>query len=160
LTWARTLAFVRVMFFIHDPEKRIVGWEADLGKRRRVPGALMGGYGQGLPHDLVQYVVEAATGYEHGFWGLVARGATFRSTGRRLTKPGRDVIARHREELRASERLAGAHVAQWQSGEQTPVTVALDGALSQWATVTPADMLTFEWPSTKGRIEPRTAIQR
>ena len=28
-----------------------------------------------LPHDLLQYVVEAACGYEDGFWALLARGA-------------------------------------------------------------------------------------
>jgi len=71
---------MRVTFYIHDPVKRIVGWKADLGRRRRVPGSLMG-YGRGLPHDLVQYVVEAGAEYEHGFWGLVGKGATFRSTG-------------------------------------------------------------------------------
>jgi hypothetical protein len=37
------------------------------------------GYGRDLPHDLAQYVIEAATGYEQGFWGLVAMGATFKS---------------------------------------------------------------------------------
>lgn len=28
-----------------------------------------------LPHDLIHYVVETALGYDHGFLGLVARGA-------------------------------------------------------------------------------------
>ena len=28
-----------------------------------------------LPHDLIHYVVESALGYEHGFLGLIAKGA-------------------------------------------------------------------------------------
>jgi hypothetical protein len=143
---------VRVVFFIHDERKRICGWTAKRGKRTQVPGTLMG-YGNGVPHDLVQYIIEAATRYEHGFWGLLARGATFRSTGRRRTKPGRAVIAAHRRELLASEHLANMHVAQWRAGMHTPVTAALDHAEKQWNTLAVGDMLIFEWPSPHGRIE-------
>ena len=50
------------------------------------------GVGRSLPHDLAQYVIEAATGYTHGFWGLLALGATYKTTGRKITKPGRAVI--------------------------------------------------------------------
>jgi hypothetical protein len=42
-----------------------------------------------LPHDLAQFVVEAALGLEAGFWNLVANRATFKSVGRRQTVPGR-----------------------------------------------------------------------
>ena len=66
--------------------------------------------GAGLPHDLAQYVVEATFGVTTGFWGLVARGATFKSTGRRITKPGRALVVAHRASLDAAERLAGEHV--------------------------------------------------
>ena len=112
-------------------------------------------YGNGVPHDLVQYVVEATTGYRDGFWGLVARGATFKSTGRKRTKPGRALIAEHRRELVASEHLAGAHVAQWRAGAQTPVTAALDRARQQWNRMTPGDELAFDWPSPHGEIRAR-----
>jgi hypothetical protein len=37
---------------------------------------------------LAQFVVEASLGLEHGFWNLVANGATFKSLGRRPTRPG------------------------------------------------------------------------
>jgi len=149
-----TLTVVEVAFFIHDPDKRIVGWEAKLGKRWRVPGTLMGGARpEELPHDLVQYVVEAATRYEHGFWGQVAKGATFRSTGRRKTKPGRQVIAQHRSELRASEHLANAHVTAWRAGERTVATNALEAARKQWSAMSYGDRLVFEWPSTDGVVE-------
>ena len=40
-----TLTAVQVAFFIHDPEKRTVSWDANLGQRRRVPGTVMGGAG-------------------------------------------------------------------------------------------------------------------
>ena len=145
---------MQVAFFIHDPEKRIVGWEANLGERRRVPGTLMGGARPDqLPHDLLQYLVEAATRYEHGFWDLVAKGATFRNTGRRRTKPGRAVIARHRAELSASEHLANFHTAAWRAGRRTPVTDALNQARQQWAAMSFGDRLVFEWPSTHGQID-------
>jgi len=142
---------VQVVFYVHDPVKRIVGWEARLGKRRRVPGSLMG-YGRDVPHDLVQYVVEAATGYDYGFWGLVARGATFRSTGRRRSKPGRALIAQHRRELVAAEHLAGRHVAEWRAGARTPVTDALERARAQWGQLSFGDTLVFDWPSARGEI--------
>ena len=146
---------MRVTFAIHDPVKRIVVWEADMGKRRRVPGTMMG-YGRDVPHDIVQYVVEAATGYENGFWGLLAKGATYRSAQRRRTKPGRAVIAQHRDELRASEHLAGVHVAQWRAGMNTPVTRALDCARERWDAMSVGDELVFEWPSPCGRVTDRS----
>ena len=52
--WTPRLVAMRVSFFIHDATKRIVSWEARIGKRTRVPGALMG-LGTEAPHDLVQY---------------------------------------------------------------------------------------------------------
>jgi hypothetical protein len=143
---------VQVAFRVQDARKRICRWDAVRGKRTRVPGAVMG-YGNGPPHDLVQYVVEAATNYEHGFWGLVARGATFKSTGRRRTKPGRALIAAHRSDLASSEVLAGVHVAEWRAGKHTPVTAALDRALRQWRALGPDEVLVFDWPSPIGRIE-------
>jgi hypothetical protein len=59
--------------------------------------------GKGIPHDLAQYVIEAATGYREGFWDLLSKGATFNSTGRRRTKPGRALIADNRNELAGAE---------------------------------------------------------
>jgi hypothetical protein len=147
---------VRVTFYVHDERKRISGWVAQLGPRRFVPGSLMG-YGNGAPHDLVQYVIESATGYSHGFWGLVAKGATFKSTGRKRTKPGWALIAQHRAELLASEHLAGMHVLQWRCGVHTPVTAALDEAKAQWQDLKVGDEIVFEWPSPRGTIIRSTA---
>jgi len=120
-------------------------------KRSVVPGTVMG-VGSSLPHDVAQYVVEAATGYAHGFWGLLAAGATYKSTGRKVTKPGRAVIVAHRHELVASEVLAGEHLQQWAAGRNTAVTEALATALEQWRQLTMTDRLAFDWPSPHGRI--------
>lgn len=113
------------------------------------------GYGADLPHDLAQYVVEAATGYDRGFWGLVARGATFRSMRRRRTKPGREVIAAHHAELVQSENLANAHLASWHAGETNAITAVLNDALGKWRLVSRGDRLVFDWPAPFARIERR-----
>jgi hypothetical protein len=142
---------MRVEFYRND-EARISGWDAFLGKRTHVPGTLMA-LGRGdISHDLAQYVIEAATGYRCGFWGLLAAGATFKSTGRRRTKPGRAVIAAHRSELAASEQLAGMHLTDWRDGRRTPVTDALTQAAVQFRALRPHERVVFTWPSSQGRV--------
>jgi hypothetical protein len=108
--------------------------------------------GAGLPHDLAQYVAEAAVGLDDGFWGLVARGATFRSTGRKRTKPGRAVIAANRQGLDDSERIAALHLASWRQGEATAVASELQHAFEQWRAMGDGDTLTFAWPSSSGEV--------
>ena len=88
-----------------------------------------------LPHDLAEYVIEASAGARNGFWGCVAAGATFKSTGRKRTKPGRAVIARHRPEIVASEQLANTHMCAWHAGERTDVTRGAGSCLRAMATV-------------------------
>ena len=86
--------------------------------------------GKGIPHDLGQYVIEAATGYGHGFWGApVARGATFKSTGRRPTRPGPSPTRTHRGDLLGAEHLAGLHLALWKANQNDAVSGALDSGL-------------------------------
>jgi hypothetical protein len=72
---------------------------------------------------------------------------------RRSTKPGRGVIAAHREELVHSEDVANAHLASWRARETNAVTVALDDALEKWRSLSCGDRLVFEWPTAIGRIE-------
>jgi hypothetical protein len=146
-----SLSAVQVDFF-RDDEARVSNWEAVRGKRTRIPGSTMA-LGRGvISHDLAQYIIEAATGYQHGFWGLLAQGATFKSTGRRRTKPGRAVIASHRQELVEAEQLAGAHMAAWGAGERTPVTDALSRAAGQFSRLQPGERLRFQWPQTAGEV--------
>ncbi len=142
---------MRVAFFKPSEKHALCGWEAVRGKRTVVPGTVMAA-GISLPHDLAQYVIEAATGYRHGFWGLLYDGATYKSTGQKVTKPGRSVIVAHRGELAASEELAGRHLHLWKAGRATPVTSALDSALEQWRRLAAKERLVYEWPSPHGRI--------
>jgi hypothetical protein len=142
---------VRVAFFKPSEKHAVCGWEAVRGKRTVVPGTVMAA-GAALPHDLGQYVIEAATAYENGFWGLLARGATYKSTGRKVTKPGRALIVAHRAELAASEALAARHLQEWKSGGATPVTNALDSALVQWRALEFGERLVYEWPSPYGLV--------
>lgn len=136
-------------------EQRLSTWEAVRGKRTRVPGSTMA-LGRGdLPHDLTQLIVEAVLGIEHGFWGCVAAGATFRSTGRKRTRPGRAVIAQHRHELDASEKMVGAHVRRWQSGLPTPAAAKLDEFSDLWRALPDRGALVVEWPSL--RVPSQTA---
>jgi hypothetical protein len=132
--------------------RQSVYWEAVRGTRTRVPGSFMAA-GRDLPHDLAQYVIETATHYENGFWELVAKGATFNSTGRKVTKPGRAVIAGHRAALIGSEQLAAEHLHRWKSGECSPVTEALTAAFEQWQALDSNEQLVFRWPSAAGAIE-------
>ena len=152
-----SLGPVRVEFVKLDNKGRGgCRWDAVRGKRTRVPGTSMA-VGRDIPHDLAQYIIEAAARYHNGFWDLVAQGATFKSTGRRRTKPGRAVIAEHREDLAGSERLAGLHLHLWKGHQAGPVTSALDRAFSQWQVLQTGRRLVFDWPSAEGRIEPRDA---
>jgi hypothetical protein len=107
-----------------------------------------------LPHDLTQLVVEAAVGLGYGFWGCVAAGGTFKSTGRKWTKPGRAVIAEHREDLRRAEHVTGQQVARWKAGDDTPITRELDRIAALWDSLDEQQELVVEWPSL--RTETRT----
>jgi hypothetical protein len=142
---------MRVMFST-DETRRTCRWDALVGTRTRVPGTVMGP-SKSIPHDLAQYVIEAATNYERGFWGSIAKGATFKSTGRKRTKPGRAVIAANRKEIIDSEHVAGRHLASWYAGEHTRVTAALNAALKQWRRLRTGERLVFQWPNPTGRIE-------
>jgi hypothetical protein len=137
---------VRVTFY-KLTEKRLTTWEAARGKRIRVPGSTMAlGRGE-MPHDLLQLIVEAEMGIVHGFWGCVASGATFRSTGRKRTRPGRAVIAAHRGELDQAEHIVGVHAERWRAGASTPCTAALDAFHALWEKLGDGDRLTVEWPT-------------
>jgi hypothetical protein len=149
---------MRVEFCKREHKGRVLaGWDATRGKRTRVPGAVMAA-GKSIPHDLAQYVIEASAGYHNGFWDLVVRGATFKSTGRRRTKPGRAVIAAHRDELAGVEKLAGLHKAGWKARRSSPVTDNLDRAMAQWNELEPEQRLVFIWPSPHGAIVPAASV--
>lgn len=128
-------------------EKRLSTWDALRGRRTRVPGTTMGLGRGGLPHDLIQLAVEGSLGLEFGFWGCVAKGATFRSTGRRRTRPGRAIIAAHRAELLSAEHLAGEHLSRWATGKPTPAANALVRLDAAWRALGDGEHLTVRWPT-------------
>ncbi len=137
--------------FHKTEEGRLCSWRAEPPKRRPFQGATMGsraGHTE-LPHDLATFVVEAALGLEHGFWNLVANGATFRSLGRRRTEPGRRLILAYRKELDEAEWAVNAHAGAWQRGEPTPVGPALDEMLARWRALPLGEELVVEWPTRR-----------
>jgi hypothetical protein len=133
-------------------EQRCSYWVAVRGKRTVVPGTAMA-LGRGdMPHDLTQLVVEAATGLRYGFWGCVAAGATFKSTGRKRTKPGRAIIAQHQDELRQTEIITGQHVELWKAGHDTPVARELSRMAALWDGLDEHDELAVDWPSLHAEV--------
>lgn len=103
----------------------------------------------GLPHDLVQMIVEGTLGIENGFWGSVAAGATFKSTGRKRTKPGRAVIAANRRKIAEAEGVVGMHYSLWQTNEPTPTAPRFDEVSLVWAELGDRGELTLEWPTLR-----------
>lgn len=114
-----------------------------------MPGTPMALGRGGLPHDLVQMVVEGTLHIDDGFWGSVAAGATFRSTGRKRTRPGRAVIAANRKGIAAAEGIVGRHYSCWQRGEPTPTAAVFDGVARLWADLGDGGALTLEWPGLR-----------
>lgn len=102
--------------------------------------------GADVPHDLATFVVELVLGLRHGFWGCVADGATFRSTGRRRTRQGRDVIAEHRDDLDAAEVVVNEQFFAWRRGEPVDAGPALDRALVAWRALADGEELSLTWP--------------
>jgi hypothetical protein len=147
-----------VQVFRRLVEQRCSYWVAVRGKRTVVPGTAMALGRSDMPHDLTQLVVEAVTGLRFGFWGCVEAGATFKSTGRKRTKPGRAIIAQHQEELRQTEVITGQHVARWHAGDDTPVTRELARMASLWDSLDQYGELVVDWPSLRAEIRTRSKI--
>jgi hypothetical protein len=152
------------VIFSKSDDRRLCSWRAELPRHRRFQGTTMAARASriDLPHDLAQFVVEATLGLEEGFWNLVANGATFKSIGRRRTKPGRQLIAAHRTELDEAERIVNAHLDAWRAGDPTPVGPALEAMLARWRALPVGEELVVEWPtrrlpraSTRVRTAPR-----
>jgi hypothetical protein len=135
---------MQVAFYKVD-NGRLCAWVAAPPKRRRFQGTTMAS-GRDLPHDLAQFVVEATLGLHHGFWGLLANGATFKSVpGRRRTQPGLQLIRAHSQALNSIEHLVNAHVAAWRMGASTPAGPALDAMLARWQVLPVGEELRLDW---------------
>jgi hypothetical protein len=133
---------------------RTCSWVALRPPRTLVPGPTMAAGGD-VPHDLATFVVEEALGIEHGFWGCVARGATFRSLRRKRTQPGRDVIRRHADDLDVAERRVNEMYFAWREGRPTPVGAVLDAVLAEWRALPEQGELVRVWPRRTAAPERR-----
>lgn len=101
--------------------------------------------GGDIPHDLVTFAIEQALGIEHGYWGCVADGATFRTLGRRRTPQGRAVIERHLAELDEAERRVNEIYFTWRRGGATQIDDELDTMLRRWREVPRGGELVLDW---------------
>lgn len=102
--------------------------------------------GGDLPHDLYTFVIEEALGLEHGFWGCIAAGATFKTLGRKRTPQGKAVIARHLDDLDEAEARVNEIYFAWRAGESTPLDGELDSMLSRWRALSDGEELELPWP--------------
>ena len=145
---------MQVVFYKVD-EGRLCAWRAQIPKRRPFEGTTMAS-GRSLPHDLAQFVVESTLRLPHGFWGLLAAGATFESVrSRRRTRPGRQMIRTHHAALVTTEHLVNGHVAAWRAQSPTPVGPALDAMLARWQALPVGAEMRVEWRVLPTRT-PRT----
>lgn len=129
-------------------------WTALRPPRTIVPGPTMAAGGD-LPHDLYTFVIEDALGIEHGFWGCVAAGATFKTLGRKRTPQGTAIIRRHVDDLEAAEQQVNEIYFAWRAGRATPLDAALDEMLDRWRNLGDEELV-LEWapgrtPGTSGR---------
>ena len=135
---------MQVAFYKVD-DGRLCAWVAKPPKRKRFQGTTMAS-GRDLPHDLAQFVVEETFGIQRGFWGLVAKGATFKSVpGRRRTRPGQELIRAHRDALKAVEQLVNTHVSAWRAGASTPAAHVLEAMLARWRALQVGEELRLDW---------------
>lgn len=129
---------------------RTCGWEALRPPRSRVPGSTMAAGGD-LPHDLMTFVVEDGLGLEHGFWGCVAAGATFRTLGRKRTEQGKAVIRHHIDDLDQAEAMVNEIYFAWRRGEPTELDAELNAMLARWRALPEGGQLAVEWTGGQRR---------
>jgi hypothetical protein len=119
-----------------------------------------GGRGPRTPHDLVTFVVERELGLAGGFFNLTAHGATFRSHGRRRTRPGRDLILANRSALDDAERTVHAHEDAWAAGRPTPAGSELAAAADRWRALAPGESFELDWPRLPLTARPSRRAER
>ena len=126
------------------------GWTAVRPPRSIVPGPTMAAGGD-LPHDLYTFVIEDALDIEHGFWGCVAAGATFKTLGRKRTPQGKAVITRHLDDLDAAEARVNEIYFAWRKGDPTPLDRELEAMLRRWQALEDGDELVVQWQIERPR---------
>ncbi|MFI8104561.1 hypothetical protein [Streptomyces sp. NPDC086023] len=120
--------------------------------------------GPTMPHDLVHAVVESALGLDDGFWGAVARGATFqgfepvepsrhRRSGLKVLRRGGDAVLAAELSVNWAYRVwsglptSGRGVGRPPLGEAelARTGAALDEAAARWAAVPEGGSLVWRW---------------
>jgi hypothetical protein len=124
---------------------RVCSWTAMRRKRIRVLGPAMAAGGD-IPHDLATFVIEQGLGIEHGFWGCVSEGATFRTLGRKRTEEGKAVIRRYEKELDQAESRVNDVYFAWRAGRETSLDAVLDETLAAWRNLGEGEELVLTWP--------------
>lgn len=151
----RTVDGVEIRFWTDD-KRRTCTWAAVRPSGAKVGGPSMAAGGD-VPHDLATLVVESALRIEHGFWGCLAAGATFRGISRRRTERGKGIIRTHLAELDAAEERVNAEHFGWRNGEPVEAAAALDAALAEWRALDAGEVLRYEWPPQEWRTGGRRA---
>jgi hypothetical protein len=106
----------------------VTAWARD---RKPFPVSHMAGASR-MPHDLATFVIEQNLSIAGGFFNLVAHGAVFRSSGRRITRPGRALIVANRAALADAERRVNEVQSSWGRQLPTPAGSALSDADERW----------------------------
>lgn len=91
---------------------------------------------------------EAHLGIADGFWGLLARGATFEhGTQQRRTRTGRQLIRDNRAALGRAEAVGNEHLFAWATGCASPVAPTFDRLAELWDATPDGGTLTIVWPT-------------
>jgi hypothetical protein len=98
-----------------------------------------------MPHDLATFVIEQNLSIAGGFFNLVAHGAVFRSSGRRITRSGRALIVANRAALEDAERRVNQVQSSWARDLPTPAGSALTDADERWRALDPEGCLECAW---------------
>ncbi|MFI8449337.1 hypothetical protein [Streptomyces erythrochromogenes] len=120
--------------------------------------------GPTMPHDLVHAAVESALEITDGFWGAVARGATFegfettvptrhRRSGMKVLRRGGDAVLRAELSVNWAYRVWSGLSTESRGVGRSPLDerqvalacAALDGAAARWADVAVGGTLTWRW---------------
>ena len=119
----------------------VTAWARD---RKPFPVSHMAGASR-IPHDLATFVIEQQLSLAGGFFNLVAHGAVFRSSGRRITRPGRAVIVANRAALDEAERAVNEVQSQWEANLPTRSGLCLTEADERWRALDPGAGFELAW---------------
>jgi hypothetical protein len=134
----------------------VTAWARD---RKPFPVSHMAGASR-MPHDLATFVVEQNLSIAGGFFNLVAHGAVFRSSGRRLTRPGRALIIANRTALEDAERRVHQEQSLWDRHLPTPAGPTLTDADDRWRALDPGGCVEFPWKRLPLPARPAARIVR